>query len=70
MKKLLALIITVSISVFGFAQDTDKGDKKSREVLDRLTAKTEAYATIKIEFNYKMKILKRILMKILRERYL
>ena len=55
MKKLLLLIITISISVLGFSQDTDKGDKKSREVLDRLTAKTEAYATIKIEFNYKMK---------------
>lgn len=55
MKKLLLLIVTVSILVFGFAQDTDKGDKKSREVLDRLTAKTEAYATIKVEFNYKMK---------------
>jgi len=55
MNKLLLLIITVFISVFGFAQDTDKGDKKSREVLDRLTAKTEAYATIKVEFNYKMK---------------
>ena len=55
MKKLLTLLIIISITVLGFAQDTDKGDKKSREILDRLTAKTEAYGTIKVEFNYKMK---------------
>lgn len=55
MKNLLLLIITISITIIGFTQDTDKGDKKSREVLDRLTAKTEAYGTIKAEFNYKMK---------------
>jgi len=55
MKKLLLLIVTISITIFGFAQETDKGDKKSREVLNRLTAKTEAYGTIKAEFNYKMK---------------
>jgi len=54
MKKLLALLISISITVFSIAQDTDKGDKKSREILDRLTAKTEAYGTIKVEFNYKM----------------
>ena len=55
MKKLMSLILTISISVHVFAQDTDKGDKKSREILDRLTAKTEAYASFKAEFNYKMK---------------
>lgn len=54
MKKLIALLISISIAVFSIAQDTDKGDKKSREILDRLTAKTEAYGTIKVEFNYKM----------------
>jgi outer membrane lipoprotein carrier protein len=54
MKKLIALLISISITVFSIAQDTDKGDKKSREILDRLTAKTEAYGTIKTEFNYKM----------------
>jgi outer membrane lipoprotein-sorting protein len=36
-------------------QDTDKGDKKSNEILNRLTAKTEAYKTIKAEFSYIMK---------------
>ena len=36
------------------AQENDKGDKKSREILDRLTAKTEAYKTIYVEFSYKM----------------
>ena len=36
------------------AQENDKGDKKSREMLDRLTAKTEAYKTIYVEFSYKM----------------
>ncbi len=55
MKKLLALLITFSIAILGFTQDNNKGDKKSREVLDRLTAKTEAYGTIKAEFSYKMK---------------
>ena len=55
MKKLLLFIITVSITIFGFSQNTDKGDKKSREILNRLTAKTEAYGTIKAKFNYKMK---------------
>jgi outer membrane lipoprotein-sorting protein len=37
-----------------YAQDTDKGDKKSSEILDKLTKVTEAYKTIYIEFSYKM----------------
>lgn len=40
---------------FVIGQDTDKGDKKSNEILDRLTKKTEAYQTIKAEFSYLMK---------------
>ncbi len=48
---ILGLLIFISTL---FAQDNDKGDKKSREMLDRLTAKTEAYKTIYVEFSYKM----------------
>lgn len=44
------LIFTGSV----LAQDNDKGDKKSREMLDRMTAKTEAYKSIYVEFSYKM----------------
>jgi outer membrane lipoprotein-sorting protein len=45
----------IAFAGMGHAQDEEKGDKKSREVLDRLTAKTEAYASMKAEFNYKMR---------------
>ena len=55
MKKLLSLILTVTFMNLIIAQDTDKGDKKSNEILDRLTKKTEAYKTIKAEFAYIMK---------------
>ena len=55
MKKLLSLIITVTFANLLVAQDTDKGDKKSNEILDRLTKKTEAYKTITAEFAYIMK---------------
>jgi len=55
MKKLLSLIITVTFVNLLVAQDTEKGDKKSNEILDRLTKKTEAYKTITAEFAYIMK---------------
>jgi outer membrane lipoprotein carrier protein len=55
MKKLLSLIITVTFVNLLVAQDSDKGDKKSNEILDRLTKKTEAYKTIIAEFAYIMK---------------
>jgi len=55
MKKLLSLIITVTFVNLLIAQDTEKGDKKSNEILDRLTKKTEAYKTITAEFAYIMK---------------
>lgn len=55
MKKLLSLIITVTFVNLIVAQDTEKGDKKSNEILDRLTKKTEAYKTITAEFAYIMK---------------
>lgn len=52
--------IFITILVLGFlsnpmfAQDNEAGDKKSREILDRLTKVTEAYKTIHVEFSYKM----------------
>jgi outer membrane lipoprotein carrier protein len=55
MKKLLLVIIGIGFVYLLVAQDTDKGDKKSNEILDRLTSKTEAYKTIKAEFSYIMK---------------
>jgi len=55
-KKILYLIIVTFITHFSLAQSTDeKGDKKSNEILDRLTSITESYGTIKTEFLYKMK---------------
>jgi len=55
-KKILYLIIVTCISQFSIAQNSDeKGDKKSNEILDRLTSITESYGTIKTEFSYKMK---------------
>jgi outer membrane lipoprotein carrier protein len=55
MKKLLLLIVVVTLVNLLYSQDTEKGDKKSNEILDRLTKKTEAYKTIKAEFAYIMK---------------
>jgi len=56
MKNILYLILVAFISNFSFTQESeDKGDKKSNEILDRLTAITESYGTIKTEFSYKMK---------------
>lgn len=51
-----AIIISISMLFVQilFGQDADKGDKKSKEILDRLTAKTEAYGTIKTTFSYMM----------------
>lgn len=55
MKKLMLIVIAITVVSLLSAQDTDKGDKKSNEILNRLTAKTEAYKTIKAEFSYVMK---------------
>jgi outer membrane lipoprotein-sorting protein len=55
MKKLISIIIAITFVNLLIAQDADKGDKKSNEILDRLTKKTEAYKTIKAEFAYIMK---------------
>ena len=49
------LITLLALITFGLtAQEEEKGDRKSNEILDRLTAKTEAYKTIRVEFAYKM----------------
>jgi outer membrane lipoprotein carrier protein len=55
MKKILSFIIGITFVNLIAAQDTEKGDKKSNEILNRLTTKTEAYKTIKAEFAYIMK---------------
>lgn len=47
---MLALLIWVPLT----AQNDDPGDKKSNAILNRLTAKTEAYKSIRVEFTYKM----------------
>ena len=58
MNKILILLFAILISSPLLSQNddkNDKGDKKSREILDRLTAKTEAYSSVSVEFAYKMK---------------
>lgn len=54
MKKIILGLIVAVMAFTGFAQDSDKGDKKSNAILDKLTAKTEAYKSIQAEFTYKM----------------
>ncbi|MBM3437004.1 MAG: outer membrane lipoprotein carrier protein LolA [Bacteroidetes bacterium] len=55
MKKILLIAFALNYASAVVCQETDKGDKKSNEILDRLTQKTEAYQTIKTEFSYLMK---------------
>ncbi|MCF8379110.1 MAG: outer membrane lipoprotein carrier protein LolA [Bacteroidales bacterium] len=54
MRYLLILFLILSLFSFTTAQDVEKGDKKSMELLDKLTAKTESYKTIEVDFTYKM----------------
>jgi outer membrane lipoprotein carrier protein len=54
MKNLLLLIVILTISLPLSAQESSKGDKKSNEILERLTQKTESYKTMRAEFVYKM----------------
>lgn len=57
MKNILISLFVLLIVVSGISQDNEpveKGDKKSGELLDRLTLKTEAHKTIQVEFSYKM----------------
>ncbi len=53
MKK-TSLIIVMIMSVSLFAQNTDKGDKKSNEIMKEFTTKTESYNSFMTEFTYKM----------------
>ncbi len=54
MKKILFFALITMIGLQLTAQDNDKGDRKSNEVLEKLTARTESYKTIEVEFVYKM----------------
>lgn len=54
MKKILILIAVMAFLQPAISQEHEKGDKKSREILDNLTAQTESYNSIKVEFTYKM----------------
>jgi len=55
MKKILLIAFVLIYTSVLVCQESDKGDKKSNEILDRLTKKTEAFITIKTEFAYMMK---------------
>jgi outer membrane lipoprotein-sorting protein len=54
MKKTITFVLTLLLWVSITAQNDDPGDKKSNAILDKLTAKTEAYKSIRVEFTYKM----------------
>ena len=54
MRKTLIICIAFMTATFAVAQEVEKGDKKSNAMLEVLTAKTEAYKTIRVEFTYKM----------------
>lgn len=53
MKKLLTAMFCLII-VFQLNAQEEVGDKKSNEILDKLTAKTESFKTIEVAFTYKM----------------
>ena len=52
--KIISLIIAMVISGSLFAQNNEKGDKKSNEIMKEFTAKTESYTSFMAEFTYKM----------------
>ncbi len=54
MKKTFIVIVLVIAGFTVGAQDADKGDKKSNEIVKRLTEKTESYKSFHVEFVYKM----------------
>ncbi len=54
MRKTIIICMALLVTALGVAQDTEKGDKKSNAILEVLTAKTEAYKSIRVEFTYKM----------------
>jgi len=54
MKMIVSFIFVTVFSFSLMAQEAGKGDKKSNALLDVMTAKTEAYKSIRVEFVYKM----------------
>jgi len=50
MKNLLSITIAIIISITTFAQD----DAKAKSILDKLSAKTKSYSTIKADFSFTM----------------
>ena len=49
MKKLSLIVLSSVISIASFAQGVDT---KAKAILDKLSAKTKSYTTIKAEFQY------------------
>jgi outer membrane lipoprotein carrier protein len=54
MKNLWLLTVIILLSISLNAQEIGRGDKKSNEILERLTRKTESYKTMRAEFIFKM----------------
>lgn len=54
MKQFILVILILACSQILYSQDSDKGDKKSKEILDKVIAKTESYKSFKAEFTHKM----------------
>lgn len=54
MKKYFAAAMLILFAITVFAQDDEKGQKKSEEILRNFREKTEAYSTIMAGFTYKM----------------
>ncbi len=54
MRKLVLFVVAIIFIPALFAQNEEKGDKKSREILDKVSEKTESYKSFKAEFTYKM----------------
>ena len=52
--KFISLLITIAMSVSLLAQNSEKGDKRSNEIMDRFTTTTESYKSFQAEFTYKM----------------
>ncbi len=54
MIRTIALMLMLVPAFLLQAQDSEKGDRKSNAILEVLTAKTEAYKSIRVKFTYKM----------------
>ncbi len=52
MKTITLIVLLSMISYSAFSQQQD--NKKAQAILDKVTAKTESYKSIKMEFTYKM----------------